>query len=151
MFKFFFYNVINAFFFVEFFHLLYCYSLALNIKNGFFAIVVRIILDVMIHAFVYRSKSFGIIKHLTTKQIIVNDASPEQIKNIVNQFPDKRVRYEENKTNSGGKDLVANYNHCIQFAQNDYIILATDDDMFDPKFLESATQIIKKHPSVVLV
>ena len=40
--------------------------------------------------------------------VIVNDASPEQIKNIVNQFPDKRVRYEENKTNIGGKDLVAN-------------------------------------------
>lgn len=83
--------------------------------------------------------------------VIVNDASPEQIKNIVNQFPDKRVRYEENKTNIGGKDLVANWNHCIQFAQNDYIILATDDDMFDPKFLESATQMIKKHPSVDLI
>lgn len=83
--------------------------------------------------------------------VIINDASPEQIKTIVNQFPDKRIRYEENKTNIGGKDLVANWNHCIQFAQNDYIVLATDDDMFDPEFLESAAQMIEKYPSVDLI
>lgn len=83
--------------------------------------------------------------------VIINDASPEEIEAIVKQFPDKRIRYEENKTNIGGKDLVANWNHCIQFAQNDYIILATDDDMFEPNFLKSAAKMIEKHPSVNLI
>ena len=83
--------------------------------------------------------------------VIINDASPEQIETIVRQFPNKRIRYEENKTNIGGKDLVANWNHCIQFAKNDYIILATDDDMFEPDFLKSAVSMIEKYPSVDLI
>ena len=41
--------------------------------------------------------------------IIINDASPESLKEIVNQFHDERIRYEENKENIGGTDLVANW------------------------------------------
>ena len=78
--------------------------------------------------------------------IIVNDASPENLKAIVDSYADSRIIYKENKTNIGGTDLVANWNHCIQFANNDYIILATDDDTFDSDFLSEATKIIVKYP-----
>ena len=83
--------------------------------------------------------------------IIINDASPDNIKEIVNQYQDERIRYEENKKNIGGKDLVANWNHCIQYANNDYLILATDDDTFDPDFLSEAVKHIEKYPDTNLI
>lgn len=83
--------------------------------------------------------------------IIINDASPENIQGIVNQFHDERIRYEENKENIGGTDLVANWNHCIHFAKNDYLILATDDDSYEPVFLSEAVRLIEKYPNTNLI
>lgn len=83
--------------------------------------------------------------------IIVNDASPEDLKEIVDSYTDSRVIYKENVTNIGGTDLVANWNHCIKFAHNDYIVLATDDDTYEPDFLFEATEQIKKYPSVNII
>ena len=83
--------------------------------------------------------------------IIVNDASPENLKTIIEQYSDKRINYQENGTNIGGTDLVANWNHCIQFAKNDYIILATDDDMFEPDFLIKAVDLINKYPNINII
>lgn len=76
--------------------------------------------------------------------IIVNDASPENLNEVVSMFNDERIRYEVNEKNIGGQDLIANWNHCIDYAKNDYIILATDDDMFDSDFLSDAVHMIKK-------
>ncbi len=83
--------------------------------------------------------------------IIVNDASPEDIERIIAGFEDKRIHYKENTHNIGGKDLVKNWNHCISLAQNDYIILATDDDMFEADFLADAAKLIEKYPNVDLI
>lgn len=83
--------------------------------------------------------------------IIINDASPDNIKGIANQYQDKRIRYEENEKNIGGKDLVANWNQCIKYAKNDYLILATDDDTFEPNFLSEAVRLIEKYPNINLI
>lgn len=83
--------------------------------------------------------------------IIVNDASPENLNEVVSMFNDERIRYEVNEKNIGGQDLIANWNHCIDYAKNDYIILATDDDMFDSDFLSDAVHMIKKYPGVDLI
>ena len=83
--------------------------------------------------------------------IIVTDASPENLRVIVDQFSDDRIIYKENKENIGGTDLVANWNHCIQFAKNDYIILATDDDTYESDFLLNASKLISKYPKVNLI
>lgn len=82
---------------------------------------------------------------------IVNDASPENIEGIAKGFQDERIQYKENKTNIGGKDLVKNWDLCVSFAQNDYIILATDDDIFEPCFLSNATRLIEKYPDVDII
>ena len=69
----------------------------------------------------------------------------------MDSYADSRIIYKENETNIGGTDLVANWNHCIKFAHNDYIVLATDDDTYEPDFLFEATKQIKKYPSVSLI
>lgn len=83
--------------------------------------------------------------------IIVNDASPENLKEIVKGFQDNRIRYYENTQNIGGKDLIKNWNYCVSMAENDYIILATDDDIFEPCFLSNAKKLIEKYPNVDVI
>lgn len=83
--------------------------------------------------------------------IIVNDKSPENLDEVIQSFHDNRIRYATNQVNIGGQNLVANWNHCIKYAQHDYIILATDDDMFEPNFLEEAIKLIKKYPKVDVI
>jgi len=83
--------------------------------------------------------------------IIVNDASPEDIASIVSRFHDERIQYKENKENIGGHNLIDNWNLCLHLAHNEYVILATDDDFFEPEFLSSAAELIKKHPEVDLI
>lgn len=80
--------------------------------------------------------------------IIVNDASPDNIKEVVDSFHDSRIQFKINRSNIGGRNLVENWNHCIQFAHYDYIILATDDDIFESTYLQDAIVLLSKYPEV---
>jgi glycosyltransferase involved in cell wall biosynthesis len=80
--------------------------------------------------------------------IIVNDASPDNIKEVVDSFHDSRIQFKTNRNNIGGRNLVENWNHCIQFAHYDYIILATDDDIFESTYLQDAIDLLSKYPEV---
>ncbi len=83
--------------------------------------------------------------------VVVNDASPEHLQEVMSEFHDDRLRYEENVENIGGRDLVANWNHCLQYATGTYVILATDDDYFEPTYLEDAACLIQKYPAADLL
>ena len=62
--------------------------------------------------------------------IIVNDASPEDLESIVKLYDDPRIQYYTNKVNVGGKDLIAQWNYSITYAKGEYLILASDDDIY---------------------
>lgn len=78
--------------------------------------------------------------------IIVNDASPENLSCVVASYDDKRIRYYENEINIGSVNLVKNWNLCIHYAQGKYLILASDDDIYMPTFLEEIHELIRKYP-----
>lgn len=80
--------------------------------------------------------------------VIVDDASPEDLKKVVSSFSDNRLRYYRNETNIGGKSLVAQWNKCLSYAKNEYVILASDDDIYDKDFLYHMAQLIDKYPKV---
>ena len=80
--------------------------------------------------------------------IIVNDASPENLDSIVNGYTDERIHYYKNETNLGGKDLVGQWNHCLEFAKGEYVILASDDDVYDPLYLSVMSSLVDKYPKV---
>lgn len=80
--------------------------------------------------------------------IIVNDASPEDLTTIVNSYCDVRIQYYINEKNIGGSDLVAQWNHCITYAKGDYLILASDDDVYHSDYLEKMDILIDKYPNV---
>lgn len=80
--------------------------------------------------------------------IIVNDASPEDLDAIVNGYIDKRIVYYKNETNIGGSDLIAQWNLCLAHAKGEYVVLASDDDIYSPEYLENMDILIKKYPQV---
>ena len=83
--------------------------------------------------------------------VVVNDASPDDLREAVSHFRDQRLRYEENAENIGGRDLVANWNHCLQYARGEYVVLATDDDVAEPAYLADAVRLLKKYPTADLL
>lgn len=83
--------------------------------------------------------------------VVVDDCSPEPLREIVESFDDPRIRYVRNEQNLGGKNLVRQWNHCITFAKGDYIVLAADDDLYRPTFCEECIHLANKYPEVDLI
>ncbi|PTQ99331.1 glycosyl transferase family 2 [Mucilaginibacter yixingensis] len=80
--------------------------------------------------------------------IIVNDCSPEPIDEIVSQFSDPRIKYFINETNIGGKNLVDNWNNCLDKASREFFVMMGDDDRMDTIFLEEFARLIDQHPDL---
>ncbi len=83
--------------------------------------------------------------------IIVNDASPEDLDTLLHYITDPRITYYKNAENIGGKSLVKQWNHCIQYAKGKYIVLAADDDLYDSEFLQKCVDLANKYPEVDIV
>lgn len=80
--------------------------------------------------------------------IIVNDASPENVDEIVHQYSDNRIQYYVNKKNNGAEHVVDNWNKCLSYAKGNYFILMGDDDKMEPEYLDEFTKLIDKHPKL---
>lgn len=78
--------------------------------------------------------------------VIVNDASPDAIDEIVGKFDDKRIHYSKNAINEGAEFVATNYNRCLQKATGNFFILMGDDDTMEPDYLEQFVQLISKYP-----
>lgn len=83
--------------------------------------------------------------------IVVDDASPYDLKKILDKFSDSRISYYRNEKNIGGENLIKQWNHCIEYAHGDYIILAADDDIYSEVFLEESIKLINEHPEVNVI
>ena len=82
--------------------------------------------------------------------IIVDDDSPEKLKEVIDEFHDKRISYHHNEQNIGGKNLVAAWNHAMEYASGDWCVLASDDDIYATDFLETLLILSEKYPDVDL-
>lgn len=80
--------------------------------------------------------------------VVVDDASPEDLASVLAGFPDPRIKYHRNPVNLGGKNLVANWNRCLELAKGDWFVLASDDDVYHPEFLAEMVGLSGRYPSV---
>lgn len=80
--------------------------------------------------------------------IIVDDASPEALENIVCQYKDKRIRFFKNEQNCGAVNVVDNWNKCLEYARGEYIICMGDDDRLLPECLNLYEGLIGKYPQL---
>lgn len=80
--------------------------------------------------------------------IIVDDASPEDLKSVVDRFQDSRIRYYRNEKNCGALNVVDNWNICLSYAHGDYVICMGDDDRLLPNCLDEYSELIEKYPDL---
>ncbi|MBS6470093.1 MAG: glycosyltransferase family 2 protein [Bacteroides sp.] len=83
--------------------------------------------------------------------IILDDCSPEDLYSLVKSFESPKITYYRNEENMGHKSLVSCWNKLLTLTDAQYIILASDDDIYKPNFLEEADRLIVKYPNVDLV
>ena len=69
--------------------------------------------------------------------IISNDKSPQDLQSIIFPFlSDERFSYRENTTNMGRNNLVSHWNLLVDLCNTEYLIMGSDDDVYDVHFLE---------------
>ena len=73
-----------------------------------------------------------------------DDCSPEPIGEIVERYREKiDLVYQRFNTNLGGRDLVAQWERCIDMSQDEpYIWLFSDDDVMEPNCVEQLLKTI---------
>lgn len=83
--------------------------------------------------------------------IISDDCSPENLYEIARPYlEDKRFIYRRNKTNIGGRSLVAHWNMLLDLCDSEYVIMASDDDMYHRDFLQCIDTLTCKYPDINL-
>jgi glycosyltransferase involved in cell wall biosynthesis len=83
--------------------------------------------------------------------VVVDDCSPEPLAQILSDFDDPRIRYIRNAQNLGRENLVRQWNHSVSFANGDYVVLAADDDIYQPAFCEEVLRLACKYPQADLI
>ena len=80
--------------------------------------------------------------------VVVDDCSPENLREVVAEFSDARLRYVRNEQNVGGKNLVAAWNKAMLYAQSEWCVLASDDDVYMPTYAEKMLSLAEKFQNV---
>ena len=89
--------------------------------------------------------------HTDFQLIISDDCSPEGLKEIVDEFNDNRIIYRRNEKNIGAERLVDHWNLLLTMCESEWCIMASDDDVYAPNFLEELDKIQIKYPSADLL
>lgn len=101
------------------------------------------------------AKALKSIKHQTFKNfkcLVSDDCSPEDLKSIFDEIvgDDSRFCYSRNVENIGTKSLVSHWNLLVDMCETEYLIMASDDDVYEPIFLEEIDILTNKYPNVDL-
>lgn len=80
------------------------------------------------------------------KVIVSDDSSPEPIEEIVNEFDDPRIFYRRNPNNIGPERLAHHWNKLLKECDSEFVIIASDDDLYHPLFLEEIELLRQNHP-----
>jgi glycosyltransferase involved in cell wall biosynthesis len=82
--------------------------------------------------------------------LVSDDCSPENIKGVFDKTvgDDPRFVYRCNEENMGGKSLVSHWNLLVGLCGTDYLIMASDDDIYGIDFLKQIDVLIEKYPKL---
>ena len=85
------------------------------------------------------------------KVLISDDCSPEDLRSICEPYlSDPRFSYRRNEENMGSKSLVSHWNLLVDMCDTEYLIMASDDDVYEPQFLAEIDALVQKYPNVDL-
>ncbi|TGX80310.1 glycosyltransferase [Palleniella muris] len=85
--------------------------------------------------------------------IVSDDCSPENIKEVFDKTvgDDSRFVYRRNEKNMGSKSLVSHWNLLVDMCDTEYLIMASDDDVYDIGFLHGVESMSEKYPEANLI
>lgn len=85
--------------------------------------------------------------------LVSDDCSPEDLQSIFDRVcaDDPRFTFRRNKENMGGRSLVAHWNLLVEMCNTEWLIMASDDDVYEPEFLEKMDELQNKYPNVDLL
>lgn len=83
--------------------------------------------------------------------IISDDCSPNDIKAFVDMYAKIKITYSYTEANLGAENLAKHWNRLLSLATGDYIIMASDDDVYEYDFLERVNDLILKYPAVNII
>ncbi len=81
--------------------------------------------------------------------IVQDDASPEDLRSVFDEVcaNDKRFSFDRNEEDLA-PDIVKNWDITLRKACGQFFVLASDDDIYEPTFLEKLLSLAKKYPTV---
>lgn len=101
----------------------------------------------------FLSEALRSVKEQTYEEfqcIVVDDCSPENLKQIYNEVVenDNRFEYYRNSSNYGAINVVDNWNVCLSYARGNYVICMGDDDRLLPCCLSEFNKLIDRYPNL---
>ena len=83
--------------------------------------------------------------------VVSDDCSPENLHDrVLPYLDDARFSYRRNEKNIGGHSLVGHWNLLVNLCKTEFFIMASDDDVYAPNFLEELNKLVCKYPTVDL-
>ncbi|HEX6512848.1 MAG TPA: glycosyltransferase, partial [Chloroflexota bacterium] len=80
--------------------------------------------------------------------VVVDDASPDDLRQVVNAAGDARIRFFRNPKNLG---IPGNFNRALAEARGTYVCMLGDDDQFLPGNFEKKLAVLEANPHVGFV
>jgi glycosyltransferase involved in cell wall biosynthesis len=79
--------------------------------------------------------------------IILDDASSDEMEEVVQSLADSRLTYVRNQVNLG---LFNNWNRAFEFNTSPYLCLLPDDDTLLPGFIRESVQALNEYPQAAM-
>lgn len=85
--------------------------------------------------------------------LVSDDCSPEDLKSIFDEVVggDSRFTFRRNAENMGSKSLVSHWNLLVDMCETEYLIMASDDDIYFPTYLKEINDLVEKYPDCDLL
>jgi len=77
--------------------------------------------------------------------IIVNNGSPDDVDGILKDYHDPKIKYIKHEKML---PIIENWNRCLSYANGEYFVLFSDDDVYEMDFLKEMKTLAKKYPEV---
>lgn len=75
--------------------------------------------------------------------LVLDDRSTDKSVEVARSFRDSRVRVVENEVRRG---IPGNWNAAVALAATPLLVIAHQDDVYDPRYLETAARLLDAHP-----
>jgi glycosyltransferase involved in cell wall biosynthesis len=93
-------------------------------------------------------RSWLIQSHGDFDLILLDDASEDRSVAIAREVAGDSIQIVQNEESKG---LASNWNHAFSLAETDYVCLAHQDDLYDPRYLQTMLDHLEEYPSAGLI